>query len=91
MFMRSCAVVNISEVADHQQHTLQLTSAAQGIRWFAYRETCAAHVFGFVVVDRGCGIPASGLCENNTEALADTEPVLLLWPTGLIEMQIVLA
>lgn len=33
----------------------------------------------------------SGLCENNTEALANTEPVLLLWPTGLIEMQIVLA
>lgn len=30
MFMWRCAVVNISEVADHQQHTLQLTSAAQG-------------------------------------------------------------
>lgn len=43
--------MNISEVADHQQHTLQLTSAAQGIQWFAYRDTCSAHIFGFVVVD----------------------------------------
>lgn len=51
MFVWRCAVVNISEVADHQQHTLQLTSAAQGVQCFAYRDTCSAHIFGFVVVD----------------------------------------
>lgn len=55
--------MNISEVADHQQHSLQLTSAAQGIECFAYRDTCSAHIFGFVVVgviyNAGFVIPVS--------------------------------
>lgn len=55
--------MNISEVADHQQHSLQLTSAAQGIQCFAYRDTCSAHIFGFVVVgviyNAGFVIPVS--------------------------------